>query len=84
MVRCPKSHLDRSALLDLEIRKDPVAAIIIFEDIFSRTILGGSQGEVDCNCGEGNYRTAGKPYAGYLDGLTLQEENLKCKEEVAD
>ena len=89
MVRCPKSHLEVGRLyLTLKSRKDPVAAIYhfrryLFLEPSSREapkvkqLIVTAEKEIIRNL-------PGKPYAGYLDGLTLQEENLKLKREVAD
>ena len=89
MVRCPKSHLEVGRLyLTLKSRKDPVAAIYhfrryLFLEPSSREapkvkqLIVTAEKEIIRNL-------PGKPYAGYLDGLTLQEENLKLKREIAD
>ncbi|MDG1139667.1 MAG: LysM peptidoglycan-binding domain-containing protein [Opitutales bacterium] len=89
MVNCPKSHLEVGRLyLTLNARKDPVAAVYhfrryLFLEPSSREapkvkqLIVTAEREIIRNL-------PGKPYAGYLNGLVLQEENLKLHREVAD
>jgi phage tail protein X len=89
MVRCPKSHLEVGRLyLTLKSRKDPVAAVYHFRRYLLlesssreapkvKQLIESAEKEIIRNL-------PGKPYAGYLNGLTLQEENLRLMREVAD
>ena len=89
MVRCPKSHLEVGRLyLTLKSRKDPVAAVYHFRRYLLlesssreapkvKQLIESAEKEIIRNL-------PGKPYAGYLNGLTLQEENLRLRREVAD
>tara|TARA_B100001248_G_scaffold261847_1_gene254588 strand:+ start:1123 stop:1884 length:762 start_codon:yes stop_codon:yes gene_type:complete len=89
MVRCPKSHLEVGRLyLTLKSRKDPVAAVYHFRRYLLlesssreapkvKQLIESAEKEIIRNL-------PGKPYAGYLNSLTLQEENLKLRREVAD
>ena len=89
MVRCPKSHLEDGRLyLTLKSRKDPVAAVYHFRRYLLlesssreapkvKQLIESAEKEIIRNL-------PGKPYAGYLNGLTLQEENLRLMREVAD
>ena len=89
MVRCPKSHLEVGRLyLTLKSRKDPVAAVYHFRRYLMlesssreapkvKQLIESAEKEIIRNL-------PGKPYAGYLNGLTLQEENLRLRREVAD
>jgi LysM repeat protein len=89
MVKCPKSHLEAGRLyLTVKARKDPVAAVYhfrryLFLEPSSREapkvkqLIVTAEREIIRNL-------PGKPYAGYLNGLTLQEENLRLQREVAD
>ena len=89
MVKCPKSHLEAGRLyLTVKARKDPVAAVYhfrryLFLEPSSREapkvkqLIVTAEREIIRNL-------PGKPYEGYLNGLTLQEENLRLQREVAD
>jgi LysM repeat protein len=89
MVKCPKSHLEAGRLyLTVKARKDPVAAVYhfrryLFLEPSSREapkvkqLIVTAEREIIRNL-------PGKPYAGYLNGLALQEENLRLQREVAD
>ena len=89
VVQCPKSHLEVGRLyLNLKSRKDPVAAIYHFRRFLFlepqskeapkvKQLIVSAEKEIIRNL-------PGKPYAGYLNGLALQEENLKLRREIAD
>lgn len=89
MVKSPKSHLEAGRLfLTVKSRKDPVSAIYHFRRYLMlepesreapkvKQLIVSAEKEII-------RRLPGKPYAGYLDGLDLQEENINLRRENAD
>ncbi len=89
MTRCPKSHLEVGRLyLTLKSRKDPVAAIYHFRRFLMLEPSSREAPKVEQLIVTAEREIIrdlpGKPYAGYLDGLALQEENLRLRREIAD
>ena len=89
MVKCPKSHLEAGRLfLSVKSRKDPVSAIYHFRRYLMlepesreapkvKQLIVSAEKEII-------RRLPGKPYAGYLDSLEQQEENIRLRREIAD
>ena len=89
MVKCPKSHLEAGRLfLSVKSRQDPVSAIYHFRRYLMlepesreapkvKQLIVSAEKEII-------RRLPGKPYAGYLDGLEQQEENIRLRREIAD
>jgi LysM repeat protein len=88
-MHCPKSHLQVGMLfLNLESRKDPVAAIYHFQRFLLlennskeapkvRQLIVTAEREII-------RELPGEPYADYLDSLDLREKNNRLMREVAD
>jgi LysM repeat protein len=88
-IHCPKSHLQVGMLfLNLESRKDPVAAIYHFQRFLLlennskeapkvRQLIVTAEREII-------RELPGEPYADYLDSLDLREKNNRLKREVSD
>ncbi|MBT7651524.1 MAG: LysM peptidoglycan-binding domain-containing protein [Opitutae bacterium] len=88
-MHCPKSHLQVGMLfLNLESRKDPVAAIYHFQRFLLlennskeapkvRQLIVTAEREII-------RELPGEPYADYLDSLDLREQNNRLMREVAD
>ena len=88
-MHCPKSHLQVGMLfLNLESRKDPVAAIYHFQRFLLlennskeapkvRQLIVTAEREIIRGL-------PGEPYADYLDSLDLREQNNRLMREVAD
>ena len=88
-MHCPKSHLQVGMLfLNLESRKDPVAAIYHFQRFLLlennskeapkvRQLIVTAEREII-------RELPGEPYADYLDSLDLREKNNRLMSEVAD
>ena len=88
-MHCPKSHLQVGMLfLNLESRKDPVAAIYHFQRFLLlennskeapkvRQLIVTAEREII-------RELPGEPYADYLDSLNLREKNNRLMIEVAD
>lgn len=88
-MHCPKSHLQVGMLfLNLESRKDPVAAIYHFQRFLLlennskeapkvRQLIVTAEREII-------RELPGEPYADYIDSLDLREKNNRLMREVAD
>ena len=88
-MHCPKSHLQAGMhFLNLELRKDPVAAIYHFQRFLLlennskeapkvRQLIVTAEREII-------RELPGEPYADYLDSLDLREKNNRLMREVAD
>ena len=89
MVQCPKSHLEcGTLLLNLETRKDPIAAIYHFRRFLLLSPKSRETSKVEQLIvtaeREIMRKLPGKPYENYLDSIKLKEENDKLKAQVED